>query len=255
MKWPHARIGGVHVDLLHEQEALERFDASLRDEARPVAVESANLDHLHWFPRGSHDRGIDYGFDWLTLMDGTPLVLMARRVTGRKSLPRLTGADLLEPMLEIAQERGASLGVFGGSTEMHQRLAGVLREKFPDLEVAGMWSPDRASLSDPARAHKWAQVVGDSGAVVVVVTLGKPRQERWIRAYGLETGARALLAFGGAADFMAGTTKRAPELYQKYGLEWAYRLAQEPQRLARRYLVQGPRAAVKLVRHSKDTSP
>lgn len=254
MMWPHARIGGVHVDLIHKEEALERFDAALRDEARPVAVESANLDHLHWFPRGSHDRGVDYGFDWLTLMDGTPLVLMARRVTGRQSLPRLTGADLLEPMLEIAQERGASLGVFGGSEEMHEQLTQVLRDRFPRLEVAGMWSPDRASLSDPVRAQKWAHVVRESGAGVVVVALGKPRQERWIRAYGPQTGARALLAFGGAADFMAGTTKRAPEFYQKYGLEWAYRLAQEPKRLARRYLVQGPRAAVKLLRHSEDTS-
>ena len=249
-----ATLGGVVVDLVEEEEALARFDAALRREAPPVAVESANLDHLYWFPQGSHARHEHQGLHWLTLMDGAPLVYKARQLTGLEHA-RLTGADLLGPMLDIAQRQGVSVGVFGGRYDMHQRLRPVLAERYPALRVAGMWSPAREDLTNPTRAGKWADIVRESGAGVVVVALGKPRQEKWIDDYGLRTGARALLAFGAATDFLAGTSRRAPAFYQKHGLEWAYRLARDPRRLARRYLVEGPGSLVRLLRHSDASTP
>lgn len=254
MRPRHASLGGVIVDLLDEQEVLTAYERALTCESRPVAIESANLDHLHWFPKGSHDRSTDVGFDWLTLMDGAPLVYMARKLTGHE-LPRLTGADLLLPMLEIASRNGKSFGVFGGGSEMHERLGAVLEQRLPSLEVAGMWSPSRRSLSDPVLAGEWVDTIRESDVDVLVVALGKPRQEEWIRQHGRSTGAQALLAFGAATDYLAGTVKRAPSFYQQHGLEWAYRLVHEPRRLARRYVIEGPPSLVKLIRHSQTREP
>ncbi|AKT50539.1 WecB/TagA/CpsF family glycosyltransferase [Arsenicicoccus sp. oral taxon 190] len=240
------RMGGVVVDLATEQETMEIYRAALRGEGEPVAIESANLDHLHWFPTGSHDRSASGGLRWLTLMDGAPFVLTAKRVTGVDH-ERLTGADLLEPMLRAAAEEGASVGFFGGMPELHARLRGELERRLPELRIAGMWAPERSDLADPARAARWAEVVRESGADVVAVALGKPRQEDWIREHGVASGARALLAFGAAADFIAGTVERAPQFWQDNHLEWAYRLSREPKRLARRYLLQGPPSLVRLL--------
>lgn len=205
------RMGGVLVDLATEQETMDLYRATLRGEGDPLAVESANLDHLHWFPTGSHDRAASEraGLRWLTLMDGAPFVLTARRVTGRTH-ERLTGADLLEPMLRVAAEEGASVGFLGGMPAMHERLREQLATRIPALTIAGTWAPERAEITTAEGAARWAQIVQDAGTDVVVVALGKPRQEDWIRDHGLASGARAFLAFGAAADFVAGTVERAP---------------------------------------------
>ena len=93
-----------------------------------------------------------------------------------------------------------------------------------------------------------AAEVAAAGVDVLVVGLGKPRQELWIDRHGAATGARVLLAFGAAADFLAGSVRRAPKFMQDNGIEWLYRLGVEPRRLARRYLVQGPPALLALRR-------
>lgn len=240
------RMGGVVVDLATEQETMDLYREALRGEGEPLAVESANLDHLHWYPTGSHDRADSRGLRWLTLMDGAPFVLMAKRVTGR-TWERLTGADLLEPMLQVAAEEGRSVGFLGGMPAMHVQLREELERRMPTLRIAGMWAPERAEITTPEGAARWARIVQEAGTDVVVVALGKPRQEDWIRDHGAASGARAFLAFGAAADFIAGTVERAPKFYQDNHLEWAYRLSREPKRLARRYLLQGPPSLLRLV--------
>ncbi len=249
-------MGGVQVDAGSEQEVMDLYRAALRGEGRPLAIESANLDHLHWYPSGSHDRSAGSvgdgsgGLRWLTLMDGAPFVLTAKRVTG-VTYPRLTGASLLEPQLRVAAEEGASVGFLGGMPDMHVRLREELGRRLPDLRIAGTWAPERADITSPEGAARWAETVREAGADVVVVGLGKPRQEDWIRDHGIASGARALLAYGAAADFIAGTVQRAPQFYQDNHLEWAYRLSREPKRLARRYLLQGPPSLARLVTHTR----
>ncbi|MCG7320535.1 WecB/TagA/CpsF family glycosyltransferase [Arsenicicoccus bolidensis] len=251
-------MGGVQVDAGSEQEVLDLYRGALRGEGGPLAIESANLDHLHWYPTGSHDRSVagsaagsvEGGLRWLTLMDGAPFVITAQRLTG-VTYPRLTGAGLLEPQLRVAAEEGASVGFLGGMPDMHVRLREELGRRLPDLRIAGTWAPERADITSPEGAARWAETVREAGTDVVVVGLGKPRQEDWIRDHGVASGARALLAYGAAADFIAGTVQRAPQFYQDNHLEWAYRLSREPKRLARRYLLQGPPSLVRLVTHTR----
>jgi exopolysaccharide biosynthesis WecB/TagA/CpsF family protein len=121
-----------------------------------------------------------------------------------------------------------------------------LTEDFPTLRVGGYWSPSRSELANSDENAALIEQIRATGIDLLVVGLGKPRQEVWIDAYAELTGARVLLAFGASADFLAGQVTRAPQWLRDHGLEWCYRLAQEPRRLGKRYLVQGPRAMTRL---------
>jgi exopolysaccharide biosynthesis WecB/TagA/CpsF family protein len=239
-------IDGVPVDLCTHDVVMGAVQRSLTGQrSTPLAIGSVNLDHLHYFtapggPRLDHPgRHGDDGVDWVLLADGAPIVNRATKLTGR-AWPRLTGADLLPAILREAEIAGSRVGFFGGFAELHPRLDVSVKKSFPDLGAVHFWSPERSDLADPRRCARSAAEIRETGIDVLVVGLGKPRQELWIEHYGTLTGTRAMLAFGAAADFLAGTAQRAPEPMQRLGLEWLHRLGTDPRRLAKRYLLEGP---------------
>ncbi|MBT2567577.1 WecB/TagA/CpsF family glycosyltransferase [Arthrobacter sp. ISL-85] len=183
--------------------------------------------------------------EWLPLLDGSPLVSRAGKLTGR-TWPRLAGSDLIGPVLDAAEAKGTRVGFLGGSEEAHRLVHSSLSSTHPNLQVAGWWAPDRAELTDQSASAVLAADIAAAQTDILFVCLGKPRQELWISEFGQFTGAKVLLAFGAAVDFLARRVPRAPELAQNLGMEWAWRLALEPRRLANRYLVQGPEAYLKL---------
>lgn len=253
-------LGDCPVDLMDLDRAVAIITGSQRaDDQTPLAVASVNLDHVHHFGNGGRWHGVLEQSDsrgsvhWLSLLDGAPLVARAEQITGRR-WPRLAGSDLTLPVLEAAQERGLSVGFLGGSSETHERLRALLTRTRPQLRTAGCWSPSRAVLEDTVASRRLADEIRRARTDILFVGLGKPRQELWIAEHGHLTGASALLAFGAAADFLAGRVSRAPAWMAKHGLEWSYRLALEPKRLSRRYLVEGPVAFARLQRRATDTA-
>lgn len=240
----------VVVERWEKEPLLERIETHLRGpvNGRPaVAIGSVNLDHFHHFRRGRHELSNDpdrTGVDWVMLADGAPVAYQAGRVSGRH-WPRLTGADLLPELLATAQRTGSTVGFLGGLPQVHESLRGVLARDYPSVR-AGYWAPERHEIDSPTGSTEIAAQIRAEGFDVLAVALGKPRQELWIQRYGRLTGAKVLLAFGASADFLAGKVERAPDWMQNNGLEWAYRLRQEPRRLARRYLVEGPPAIARL---------
>ncbi|MBD0324312.1 MAG: WecB/TagA/CpsF family glycosyltransferase [Aldersonia sp.] len=239
-------IDAVRVDMCTESAVLECIRRQLNHVGgRMLAVGSANLDHLHHFTARSADRpGYVVGdgdVDWLLLADGVPIVRRARKLTGVR-WPRLTGADLLVPILAVVEQQGATVGFLGGQAPMHEVLEHEIAVRFPGLSGVRCWAPARAEIDDPTRAAALATLVREAGIDLLVVGLGKPRQELWIDRHGVNCGASVALAFGASADFLAGAASRAPKPMQSFGLEWLYRLATEPRRMANRYLVQGPPA-------------
>lgn len=243
------RLGGVPVDLTDRSHVLDVIrQRSLASTAPPLAVVSVNLDHIHHFGRRSQLNGA-FGIregeraevEWLHLIDGAPIASQAERATGHP-WPRLAGSDLVGPILDNAEADGVSVGFLGGAAETHPELLRRLAASHPALRVAGVWSPSRADLLDFDRTSALSEAIAEVGVDVLVVCLGKPRQELWIDRVGAASGTRVLLAFGAVVDFLAGRVHRAPEWASENGLEWAWRLAGEPRRLGRRYLVQGPGA-------------
>lgn len=251
-------LGGCEVDLVERAGALAKIDLRAGAvDGPPLAVVSVNLDHVHHFGSGSganplghsSDRNSTAGIEWLNLIDGAPLAAEAKRLTGR-SWPRLAGSDLIEPILDLAEKLGVSVGFLGGSTDTQTLLKSKLESERPQLQMAGLWAPSREEISDPVRSSALASEIAATGVGVLVVCLGKPRQEQWISEFGARSGARVLLAFGAVIDFLAERVHRAPRFIADHGLEWMWRLTREPKRLARRYLVQGPPAYLALRRHS-----
>ncbi|SDB82514.1 polymer biosynthesis protein, WecB/TagA/CpsF family [Raineyella antarctica] len=272
---PRVELAGVVVDLMDQADAVativqraaqpaaaDRPSRALVDP--PLAVISANLDHIVQFgetgrwrhvlgdslhPTSTDVDGARRPLEWLTLLDGAPLVAQSSRLSGRP-WPRLAGSDLAEPLLDAAEQAGVSVGFVGGSYVVQRLLSRRLTRTRPGLVVAGMWSPDRSELADDAASLRLASAIAAAGPQLLIVGLGKPRQELWISRYGPATGANVLLAFGAVVDFLADAIQRAPRVASDHGLEWAWRLAREPRRLAKRYLLDDPPGLLQLRRHS-----
>ncbi|MFJ5956270.1 WecB/TagA/CpsF family glycosyltransferase [Paenarthrobacter sp. NPDC092416] len=243
-------LGGVPVKLMDFDGALtEILDrAASVEDSLPLGVCSANLDHIRHFGVGSRWMGtMEYqaSVDWLTLIDGAPLAAEARRLTAR-SWPRLAGSDLVEPLLNGAARRGLRVGFLGGSEQAQELIRKRFAVEHPELGIAGWWAPERSVLADEHASLDLAASIAESAPDILVVGMGKPRQELWISKYGHLTGAKVLLAFGAVVDFLAGHIRRAPSWISSHGMEWAWRLMLEPRRLARRYLVDGPEAYLRL---------
>ncbi len=261
--WPRLLIGDVVVDLVDRDQALSLIVDALLTPSSPLAVISANLNHIHHFADSgsracrqpaSPAGGAVTGPRWLTLLDGMPLVRIADKLTGQR-WPKLSGSDLLEVILDYASSHGLGVGVLGGEVETHLQLRQVVGKRFPGIRLAGMWAPTRAELADPTASAAIADEVRGAHVDILVVSLGKPRQEDWIARYGPATGAGVLLAFGAAVDFLARRVPRAPTFLAEVGAEWAWRLMLEPRRLGRRYLLQGPPTLLRLKSTAKVVHP
>lgn len=246
-------LGGVPVKLLEFDEAVDLIiERAVNEGLRPLGIASANLDHIKHFGQGSRWEDTlerQTSVEWLTLLDGAPLVTQAENITGRP-WPRLAGSDLIWPVLDAAEAKGLTVGFVGGTPDVHAQIRDRFATAHHELKVAGWWAPERSSLSDAEASEALAAEIRESGPDILVVCLGKPRQELWISEYGHLTGAKVMLAFGAVVDFLAGRVRRAPSTVRRLGMEWAWRLALEPRRLANRYLVDGPEAYVRLRRFS-----
>jgi N-acetylglucosaminyldiphosphoundecaprenol N-acetyl-beta-D-mannosaminyltransferase len=174
----------------------------------------------------------------LTLPDGMPLV-WALRSLGEQISDRVYGPDL---MLMACATAGppARHFLYGGRDEAATRaLVAALGERFPRIEVAGAWTPPHRPLSASER-REVAALVNDSGADIVWAGTGSPAQEIWMHSMRELLEAPVLVGVGAAFDFHAGLTPQAPAWMQRRGLEWLFRMAREPRRLAPRYLRDNP---------------
>jgi N-acetylglucosaminyldiphosphoundecaprenol N-acetyl-beta-D-mannosaminyltransferase len=165
--------------------------------------------------------------------DGAPVAWMIRRL-GFPEQPKISGPDLMPRLLEQAASHGISVFFLGSTTDTLALLEARIREAHPDLVVGGMYSPPFRPLLVDEDAAVVAQI-NESGAGLIFVGLGCPKQERWMAEHrGRVNG--VMLGVGAAFDFYAGSVKRAPEWMQRFGLEWLHRLISEPRRLWKRYL-------------------
>lgn len=166
--------------------------------------------------------------------DGAPVAWMLRR-QGFVGQPRISGPDLVEALCGRCAAEGLPVYFYGSTEAALAALAGRLPSVFPGLAIAGMESPPFRPLS-PQEDMEVVERINASGAGIVFVGLGCPKQERWMADHRGRVNA-VMIGVGAAFDFQAGTARRAPRWMQNAGLEWLYRLAMEPRRLWKRYLV------------------
>lgn len=174
----------------------------------------------------------------LVCPDGMPLVWVGR-LKGRRHMTRTCGPDLMLDVCRRSTGTGVRHFFYGGALGVPERLALELGRICPGLLVAGCHSPPFGDLADDERAGV-AERINATAAGIVWVGLGTPRQERWAAAMAPRLHARVIVTVGAAFDYHTGRLRRAPSPLQRAGLEWAYRLAQQPRRLWRRYLSNNP---------------
>ena len=176
----------------------------------------------------------------LAVPDGQPLV-WALRLLGHRRATRVYGPDLMAHFCARATRTRTPMYLYGGRTpEALELLEGRLRERFPGLNIVGGYSPPFRDLT-PEEEERIASEIDRSGAAVVWVGTGQPKQEKWMLHMRPRLRAPLLVGVGAAFDFHAGLVRQAPPWMQRMGLEWAYRLSREPRRLWRRYARYNPR--------------
>ena len=178
--------------------------------------------------------------------DGAPVAVAARWLHRGRSVERIPGPDLSAEVLRLAAASGQSVFFFGSTQATLDSVRVRLARAVPELEIAGT-RPSRFRRTTAAEEEELQVEIRESGARILFVGLGCPRQEIWVyeNAHALDM---PILAVGAAFDFVAGTVRRAPMWMRRRGLEWAFRIGSEPKRLLGRYLQTGPRFAAACIR-------
>ncbi|MCR5663983.1 MAG: WecB/TagA/CpsF family glycosyltransferase [Oscillospiraceae bacterium] len=217
---------GLSYDNLSRSEAVE-IALGLIEERRSAITVTPNSEILLLSRKNPALREAIGRAD-LTLADGVG-VLMASKILGRPLRERVAGIDFATGLMARLAESGGSVFLFGAKPGVAERAAGELGERYPGLRVVGC----RNGYFTPDENEAIVREINDAGPDLLLVCLGSPKQELWMaeNAEALRTGLMAGL--GGALDVFAGLVPRAPERWQRLGLEWLYRLVREPKRFTR----------------------
>jgi N-acetylglucosaminyldiphosphoundecaprenol N-acetyl-beta-D-mannosaminyltransferase len=226
---------GTHLSVVSYAEVLRRMEDPPSSRAQLFAF--CNVHSIMTARRDSEVRRALDGMDVAT-PDGMPLVWVMRR-RGLPQQARVYGPDLME----LALKHGVPLGwkhfLFGATDSTLERLEAAANRLAPGVQIAGRLAPPYRPLS-PAENDEVVHRVHISGANVLWVGLGMPKQELWMRRVAARLSGINVMGVGAAFDLLSGVVPQAPDWVQDHGLEWAYRLWREPARLWRRYLYNNP---------------
>ncbi len=229
-------ILGINVSVIDYEGAVAAIVKAAED-LKPLKVSALAV---HGVMTGALDRVHRYrlnSFDLVT-PDGQPVRWALNLLHGAGLRDRVRGPDLTLKVCEEAARRGLPVYLYGSRNEVLEKFKALLMRKYPDLRIAGS-RPSLFRRSTDAEKKTIAEEIRNSGARIVLVGLGCPRQEVWVYEYATLLPLPAL-AVGAAFDFHAGFLSEAPRAMGDHGLEWLYRLVQEPRRLWRRYILLNP---------------
>jgi len=229
-------IVGVRVHATSYADAAARITNWARaGESRSVCVAA-----VHSLMQARDDDALRQIFNQADLVtpDGMPLV-WGLRLLGVRWATRVYGPDLTPAVLAAAEREHLPVGFYGGAPGTLERLLANLRPRFPRLKIAYACSPPFRELS-PEEERETAREINASGARILFVGIGSPKQEKWMARQRGRVRA-VMLGVGAAFDFLSGSKPQAPRWMMRAGLEWLFRLATEPRRLWKRYLYNNPR--------------
>jgi N-acetylglucosaminyldiphosphoundecaprenol N-acetyl-beta-D-mannosaminyltransferase len=231
------RLGHLHVDHVTFSQTLDAIEAMVVS-GKGGIVFTPNVDHV---VMADHDERFRraYAAATLCVADGMP-ILWAARLLGSPLPEKVSGSDMVWPLMERSDRHKWRVYILGGAPGVGAMAAERLRARFPRIVIAGTDAPHIDMNAPVAARADVLQRVRASKADLVLVALGAPKQELWIAEAAAALRPAVLLGVGAAVDFVAGTARRAPPWVSASGLEWLYRLGQEPRRLWRRYLVRDP---------------
>jgi N-acetylglucosaminyldiphosphoundecaprenol N-acetyl-beta-D-mannosaminyltransferase len=224
---------GVGVSAVNMERAIDRIEKWIESkELRYVCV--CPVHSIMECRRSVEVRRI-FNSAGMVTPDGMPVVWVAR-LSGHPEVRRVYGPDLMVAVLGGKRHRHF---FYGGGPGVAEKMAASMKRRFPDLEVAGFFEPPFAPL-DQLCTPETAEMINRSEADVVWVGMSSPKQDQWMARMRPLLRTPVLIAVGAAFDFHSGTVRQAPLWMQRSGLEWLFRLAMQPRRLWRRYLIDNP---------------
>jgi N-acetylglucosaminyldiphosphoundecaprenol N-acetyl-beta-D-mannosaminyltransferase len=242
------QASGSGVDLQQRYVLGQRLDATDYADATARVIDWANrgesryvcLSNVHMVMQGWDNpnfRQIINAADLITT-DGVPLVWCLRAL-GLPSAVRVYGPDLTLHVCATAAQQQLAIGLYGGTAQSLKEFAALLQSRFPAIEIACSIAPPFRPLTE-AEDATYTKQLAESGARILFVGIGCPKQEIWMSEHRGRLN-MPMLGVGAAFDFHAGRVKQAPAWLQAIGLEWLFRLLMEPRRLWRRYAWHNPR--------------
>jgi len=232
---PRVELFGVSFSRITFSEVCA-FVTGCIETCSPTYIVTPNVDHICQLQRNP-DFQEAYAHAGLVLADGTA-VLWAARLCGRPLPEKLSGSDLVPRLSAFAAAHDYSVFLLGAAPGVAAQAAERLRNLFPTLRVAGVYSPPFGFARDERLNAETVEIVRRASPDICFVALSAPQQEIWMHRNYRASGARVMIGVGAGIDFVAGVQKRAPEWVQRAGGEWLWRLMHEPRRLWRRYLVE-----------------
>lgn len=228
------RFMNTEIDNLTMEEAIKAIDR-LISENRGAYVVTPNVDHIVQLETNKELQNA-YANASLILTDGKPLLWIAKWY-GTPIKEKISGSDIFPRLCELAAKKGYKMFFLGAAEGVAVKAAKNLSERFKGLQVAGCYSPPFGFEKEQKEMEKIKKIINEVRPDILVVSLGAPKQEKFMYEYCKELSVPISLGLGACLDFEAGNIKRAPRWMSEHGLEWLFRITQDPKRLAKRYFV------------------
>lgn len=233
---PRIDVLGIGINAVNPEQAIAEVAGWIRRRERQYV----NVCTVHTIMECQNDGRLRriVNSSGLSTPDGMPLVWLSR-LHGFPTAARVYGPDLMLAVCDRGQTAGYRHFFYGGAPGIAERLADRLQQRYPRLIVAGTYAPPfrpAGTVEEP----RVLEAIDAARPDIVWVGLGTPKQDYWVADHRPLLESPVLIAIGAAFDFHAGVLRQAPRWMQRSGLEWSFRLAQEPRRLAYRYLVLNP---------------
>jgi N-acetylglucosaminyldiphosphoundecaprenol N-acetyl-beta-D-mannosaminyltransferase len=238
---PTTTVGGVVFNNITMEETVSLILLMVQKGDSAQHIVTGNLDHLFMLQRDASFRKI-YETSALALPDGAPIVWLSRlkdRTVTQKEEPlqeRVAGSDLFWELARASHQTGLRLFFLGGLPGAADSAAEIVRSRYPKAQICGTYCPPFETFNTDEEQANIGEIIRGAAPDVLLVGLGAPKQEKWIMANKDRLGVPVSIGVGGTFEMAAGIVQRAPLRVQKLGMEWAYRLVQDPSRLWRRYL-------------------
>lgn len=226
MKPQRIEVLGVPVDCVDMRQAIDYVQAMM-DNDRPQTVIANNPEKIM---KARQDTSLlrQLLTSGLVIPDGIGVVVAARLLASAR-IERVPGSELMPALCSLAAKKGYSIYLFGANNDVNQRAREILSKRYPGLRIAG----NHHGYVAEEKMFSVIDDINDSGADILFVALGSPRQERWMDEHLVKTNVKVCQGVGGTFDVIAGEVKRAPWLFRAINLEWFYRLVTNPRRIYR----------------------
>lgn len=224
----------TEIDNLTMEEALKEIDFLIQKNKNAYVV-TPNIDHIVQLERGGELVDVYENAD-LILTDGKPLLWISK-LYGTPIKEKISGSDLFPLLCKMAAKKGYRMFFLGAAEGVAAKAAENLQSRYKGLKVVGTYSPPFGFESNPNEMEKIEKMIKTSHPHILIVGLGCPKQEKFILNNRNKLDVPVSLGLGASIDFEAGNVKRAPRWMSEHGLEWLFRITQDPKRMIKRYFI------------------